>query len=352
MRSGCAGPRSPSRSNCLRHRRRRAWCGAIAFAPTRRSSEIREVVRAGGNGARDPHTAARGATARLRSPATSRCLVGLPPRPAPHVPFNSWTMPVRPLLFQQAVALEPNFARATRACRSTHFQGCPAALHDDNVAARHPTHLPVRGERPSTTRSIPFANFTMGRPSCCAATSKAACRGSIAQTHSTRTSPRRATPGHGASPLLERPPRALSTPMRRGAQPAGSACLRHAGGALFSHMGRDEPAEAAVWAERAANSPGAHVLIELIAVAAHGMDGNDARASFMGRFRAPARARHQQRGVPARLSLPRPTGTGPHWCDPEEIRLLSGEGLRRRAVAHKRDEPERPALANPSHAAR
>jgi hypothetical protein len=44
-------------------------------------------------------------------------------------------------------------------------------------------------------------------------------------------------------------------------------------------MGMGENAEAAMWAERAARSPGAHVLIALIAVAAHDLHADPARAA-------------------------------------------------------------------------
>lgn len=46
----------------------------------------------------------------------------------------------------------------------------------------------------------------------------------------------------------------------------------------FAHIVQDEPAAAAEWAERAARSPGAHALIEMIAAAAHGLNGDEARA--------------------------------------------------------------------------
>jgi hypothetical protein len=41
-----------------------------------------------------------------------------------------------------------------------------------------------------------------------------------------------------------------------------------------------EDAEAAHWAERGARSPGAHVLIAMIASAAHALKGDTARAEF------------------------------------------------------------------------
>ena len=41
-----------------------------------------------------------------------------------------------------------------------------------------------------------------------------------------------------------------------------------------------EDAEAAQWAERGARSPGAHVLIAVIAAAAHELAGDGSRAAF------------------------------------------------------------------------
>ncbi len=48
----------------------------------------------------------------------------------------------------------------------------------------------------------------------------------------------------------------------------------------FTHMVLGEDAEAAHWAERGARSPGAHVLIAMIAAAAHELAGDKARAAF------------------------------------------------------------------------
>ena len=48
----------------------------------------------------------------------------------------------------------------------------------------------------------------------------------------------------------------------------------------FTHMVLGEDAEAALWAERGARSPGAHVLIAMIASAAHALKGDTARAEF------------------------------------------------------------------------
>jgi glyoxylate carboligase len=47
----------------------------------------------------------------------------------------------------------------------------------------------------------------------------------------------------------------------------------------FTHIAQGEDAEAAAWAERAARSPGAHVLIAMIAAAAHSLAGDGSRAA-------------------------------------------------------------------------
>jgi hypothetical protein len=46
----------------------------------------------------------------------------------------------------------------------------------------------------------------------------------------------------------------------------------------FAHMVQGEDTDAAAWAERAAHSPGAHVLIAMIAGVAHSLAGDAARA--------------------------------------------------------------------------
>jgi len=50
------------------------------------------------------------------------------------------------------------------------------------------------------------------------------------------------------------------------------------GARAMSHIDIDESTLAAHWGDRAARSPGAHPLIEMIAVAAHGLNGDDAKA--------------------------------------------------------------------------
>ena len=51
------------------------------------------------------------------------------------------------------------------------------------------------------------------------------------------------------------------------------------GARVFTPMARGEDEEAASWAERAARSPGAHVLIAMLAMAEHALKGDVARAA-------------------------------------------------------------------------
>jgi tetratricopeptide (TPR) repeat protein len=62
----------------------------------------------------------------------------------------------------------------------------------------------------------------------------------------------------------------------------------------FTHLLAGEDAEAVRWTERGARSPGAHVLIAMIAAAAHVLNGDDARAAYWAdnvRARNPALTR-------------------------------------------------------------
>jgi hypothetical protein len=61
------------------------------------------------------------------------------------------------------------------------------------------------------------------------------------------------------------------------------------GARSMAHIGLGEAQLAADWGERAARSPGAHPLIEMIAVAAHGLNEDDRKA---GDWAASARARN------------------------------------------------------------
>ena len=48
----------------------------------------------------------------------------------------------------------------------------------------------------------------------------------------------------------------------------------------FTHLALGEDQDAAIWADRAARSPGAHVLIAMVAAASHSLAGDEERARW------------------------------------------------------------------------
>lgn len=193
-------------------------------------------------------------------------------------------------MFQQAVALEPNFARAYAGLSFTHFQDA-LLRYDDNVQRAIQLTYQFAAKALEHDEVDPFANFTMGR----AFMLRGDLEGSLswldrANALNPNFAQARYSRAWSQSLLGETAESLVNTDAALALSPLDPLAYAMLGVRSFSHMGRDEPAEAAAWAERAANSPGAHVLIELIAVAAHGMDGNDARArswAASARQRAP-----------------------------------------------------------------
>lgn len=182
-------------------------------------------------------------------------------------------------LFQQAVTQDPLFARAHAGLSFVHFQtaflGQAADLDAEIALARR------YAERGLELDALdPFVNFTMGRTFWL----EGDLEGGLAWLErATSISPNYAQ-GLYARAWTE-------TLAGRGA--AGRAHVDQAmrlspldplyygmlGTRAFTHMVLGEDIEAARWAERAAHSPGAHVLIAMIAAAAHALAGNDARAA-------------------------------------------------------------------------
>jgi TolB-like protein/Tfp pilus assembly protein PilF len=203
--------------------------------------------------------------------------------------FNRADNAVATARFEQAVALDPGFARAHAGLSFVHFQ---------TAFLRHTDDLPgeIALTRRFAERGIeldpmdPFVNFVMGRsfwlegdldtglgwleratalsPNyaqglyACAWTETLAGHGDAARTH-------------------------VDLAMRL--SPLDPLFYGMLGTRAFAHMALGEHDEAAQWAERAARAPGAHVLIAMIAVAAHAAAGDDARA---GAWAVNVRARH------------------------------------------------------------
>jgi TolB-like protein len=194
--------------------------------------------------------------------------------------FNRRDNDVAADLFQRAVVLEPTFARAHAGLSFVHFQ----------TAFMHYTHdlAGVVGQaRRCAERGLeldpldPFVNFTMGRTYWL--------EGNLETSlgwleRATDISP------HYAQGIYARAwTEALAGQAGAGREHVDFAMrlspldpLHYAMLATrsFTHMVVNEDVEAAHWAERGARSPGAHVLIAMIAAAAHELAGDTARATF------------------------------------------------------------------------
>ena len=183
-------------------------------------------------------------------------------------------------LFQRAAALDPTFARAHAGLSFVHFQTAFMHYTDDvGGAIGHARRCASRGLELDPLD--PFVNFTMARTYWLDGDLDASlswlqratdvsphyAQGIYAQAW-TEALAGRATDGRQHVDLAMR-----LSPL----DPLHYAMLATR---AFTHMVLGEDAEAAQWAERGARSPGAHVLIAMIAAAAHELAGDKNRAAF------------------------------------------------------------------------
>ncbi len=208
--------------------------------------------------------------------------------------FNRSDNAAAAILFQQAVTRDPGFARAHAGLSFVHFQ--TAFMHYSNDLAGEialARRFAVRGLELDPVD--PFVNFTMGRTfwlegdleSSLAWLERAT---SISPNYAQGLYARAWSESLAGRGLEAR--RHVDLAMRL--SPIDPLYYAMLGTRAFTHTVMGEYAEAAEWAERAARSPGAHVLIALIAVAAHGLAGNEARAASWAsnvRSRDPALSR-------------------------------------------------------------
>ena len=216
-------------------------------------------------------------------------------------------------LFERAIALDPSFARAHSALSFLHFQ--TAFLRDDAAWSTSIDAARRHAERGVELDPLdPFVNFTMGRCHWL----EGDVEGSLSWLgRSVMISPHYA---HGI----------YASGWSEAMLGNASAGRRHADLALrlspldplqyamlctraLTHIQAGEHAEAAAWARRAAESPDAHVLIELIAAAAYWLAGDATQAhSSAGKARArqPGITReHFFRSFPMRaMALRQPIG--------------------------------------------
>jgi TolB-like protein len=183
-------------------------------------------------------------------------------------------------LFQRAVGLDPTFARAHAGSSFVHFQAAFMHYTDDVAGAiGRARGFAERGLELDPLDS--FVNFTMGRTYWLEGDLESSLgwleRATEISPHYAQGIYARAwTEAMGARAVDGR--QHVDLAMRLSPlDPLHYAMLATR---AFTHMALDEDTEAAHWAERGARSPGAHVLIAMIAAAAHAMGGDTARAAF------------------------------------------------------------------------
>ncbi len=182
-------------------------------------------------------------------------------------------------LFERAIAEDAGFARAHAGLSFVHFQ---------NAFLRYTQDLPaeVRNARRAAERSVeldpldPFANLTMGRSFWLA--------GELDASLGWLDRATALSPNYAQGVYARAWTHTLSGRGEAGRTDADTAMalspldpLHYAMAATraLSHIVDGEDGAAAVWAERAARSPGAHVLIAAIASVAHSLNGDRGRAA-------------------------------------------------------------------------
>ena len=210
-----------------------------------------------------------------------RFLVGLSPRPAAHVPLQPRDNAAALALFERAVALDPGFARAHAGLSFVALpDGLPAA-HGGSAPARRlwPGAIAERGLELDPID--PFVNFTMGRSFWLVGDLDGSLR--LARARDFDQPKLRAG---DLRPRLDRVAgraghsRAARTSIWRCDSARSIRFITRCWGPGPSPTWlRVRTRRRPSWAERAASAPGAHVLIAMIAVAAHALSGDEARAA-------------------------------------------------------------------------
>jgi TolB-like protein len=204
--------------------------------------------------------------------------------------FNRKDNALATTLFERATALDPEFARAYAGLSFTHFQDAFLGYSGDNARA---SALAERCAAMCLERDPvePFGNLVMGRTFIL--------KGDLKNSQPWLDRANTLNPNYAQAKYSRAWVESLLGEARPSQSDVDAALVlspldpfRYAMLAVraFSHIVTGEAVEAAHWAERAARSPGAHVLIELIAVAAHGLAGNANEAKLWAdtaRARAP-----------------------------------------------------------------
>lgn len=183
-------------------------------------------------------------------------------------------------LFQRAVTLDPSFARAHAGLSFVHFQTAFMQYTGD-IAGE------VCAARRAAERGLeldaldPFVNFTMGRTYWL--------EGDLDTSLSWLERATSICPNYAQGIYARAWTEALAGYSSEGRKhvdlamrlsPIDPLYYAMMGTRAFTHMLAGEDTEAANWAERAARSPGAHVLIAMIAAVAQSLKGDTVRAAW------------------------------------------------------------------------
>jgi TolB-like protein/Tfp pilus assembly protein PilF len=193
--------------------------------------------------------------------------------------FNRADTAAASAMFRHALTQDPAFARAHAGLSFVHFQKAFLQHTDDRagetVLARS---CALRGLE--LDPMDPFVNFTMGRTFWLDGELESSL---VWLERATQISPNYAQGIYACSWTESLAGRVLdarrNVDLAMRLSPLDPLYYAMLGTRAFTHIVMGEDAEAAHWAERAARSPGAHVLIALIAVAAHALGNDQARAA-------------------------------------------------------------------------
>jgi TolB-like protein len=179
--------------------------------------------------------------------------------------------------FERAIGKEPGFARAYAGLSFTHFQSAFLRYDDSQQVKGLAQHYAAQClERDPLD---PFGHFTMGRSQWLRGDLEASISW-LERASSLNPNYAQAKYSTGWAEALLGSVEASQTSITSALvlSPLDPLVYGMLGVRALSYLAAEDAAQAADWAERAANSPGAHALIEMIAAAAHGLKGDEARA--------------------------------------------------------------------------
>jgi TolB-like protein len=193
--------------------------------------------------------------------------------------FNRTDNAAARALFEKSISLDPGFARAHAGLSFVHFQTA-FLRHTDDLARE------IELARRFAERGVeldpldPFVNFTMGRSYWL--------EGDLELSLSWLERATSISPNYAQGIYARAWTETLAGRGHEGREhvdlamrlsPLDPLYYAMQGTRAFTHIAVGEDAQAAYWAERAARSPGAHVLIAMIAAASHALAGDMERAA-------------------------------------------------------------------------